>query len=136
MKRLTIKDSKGNGSMCGIPWEKIPREIYGALCKLKDYEDTDCTPDDVERLNEFEGSNAEKYLMEIAKHRWRPVEESLPEDDRFILLSFANFSIPMVGRYEADDSGGEFYLGDEDESCVKQDMYVNAWMPLPEPYRG
>ena len=27
-----------------------------------------------------------------------------------------------------------FYIGDEDESCVSQDMIVNEWMPLPMCY--
>ena len=29
---------------------------------------------------------------------WIPVEERLPEDDNYILLSFENFSLPLVGR--------------------------------------
>ena len=38
--------------------------------------------------------------------KWIPVEERLPEDDNYILLSFENFSLPLVGRYEADSDGG------------------------------
>ena len=30
---------------------------------------------------------------------------------------------------------GAWFAGDEDEPLVSQDMFVNAWMPLPEPYR-
>lgn len=70
--------------------------------------------------------------------KWIPVEERLPEDDNYILLSFENFSLPLVGRYEADsDGGGAFYLGDCDgeDTCIWQNLFVNAWMPLPEPYR-
>lgn len=65
------------------------------------------------------------------------VEERLPEPGKYILLSFSNFSLPIIGRYEADQEGGTFYLGDCDEgdTCVSQDLFVNAWMPLPEPYR-
>lgn len=69
---------------------------------------------------------------------WIPVEERLPEDDNYILLSFANFSLPMVGRYEKDEEGsGAFYLGDcdEEDTCVANDFFVNAWQPLPEPYQ-
>ena len=66
---------------------------------------------------------------------WIPVEEELPETDKYILLSFSNFSIPCVGRYEEDENGGAFYVGDDDESCVSQDMFVNAWQPLPHPYQ-
>ena len=31
---------------------------------------------------------------------WIPVEERLPEDDNFVLMSFKNFTLPMIGRYE------------------------------------
>nr|DAQ56206.1 MAG TPA: Protein of unknown function (DUF551) [Caudoviricetes sp.] len=65
------------------------------------------------------------------EQKWIPIEEQIPKEDEYILLSFENFSIPVIGRFE----DGEFYEGDEDESLVKQDMYVNAWMPLPKPYR-
>lgn len=69
---------------------------------------------------------------------WIPVEQRLPENDDFILLSFDNFSIPMIGRYEElEDGGGSFYLGDCDEgdTCMANNLFVNAWMPLPDPYR-
>ena len=67
---------------------------------------------------------------------WIPVSERLPEYDNYILLSFANFSLPLIGRYEADrDGGGAFYLGGDEITCISQDLYVNAWQPLPEPYR-
>ena len=66
---------------------------------------------------------------------WIPVEEELPETDKYILLSFSNFSIPCVGRYEEDENGGAFYVGGDDKSCVSQDIFVNAWMNLPAPYQ-
>ena len=77
----------------------------------------------------------EKYKDDTG---WIPVEQRFPDDDDFILLSFDNFSIPMIGRYEElEDGGGSFYLGDweEDDTCMANNLFVNAWMPLPEPYR-
>lgn len=71
----------------------------------------------------------------VGSNGWIPVEEELPETDKYILLSFSNFSIPCVGRYEEDKNGGAFYIGDDDETCVSQDMFVNAWMNLPTPYQ-
>lgn len=65
---------------------------------------------------------------------WIPADMP-PENDRYILLSFANFSLPLVGRYEADGDGGAYYVGDDDKSCISQDMVVNGWQELPEPYR-
>lgn len=65
-----------------------------------------------------------------------PVSERLPETDDYILLSFANYSIPIIGRCERDkDGNGIFYAGDDLISCLGNDLYVNAWMELPERYR-
>lgn len=68
---------------------------------------------------------------------WIPVSERLPNPDKYILVSFENFSLPMVGRYTVDDDdGGTFRVGDEDESFIENDLYVNAWMELPKCYKG
>lgn len=77
--------------------------------------------------------------VEISPSKWIPVEENLPEDDRYVLLSFENFTNPMVGRYERyKDGSGAWYLRDCDEgdTCIENDLYVNAWRPLPACYRG
>ncbi len=62
---------------------------------------------------------------------WVPANQP-PESGEYVLLSFSNFSLPYIGRY----SDGAFYLGDCDgmDTCVANDLYVNAWMPLPRPY--
>lgn len=65
---------------------------------------------------------------------WIPCEERYPDTEDYILLSFSNFSIPVIGRWEEDEEGGAFYIGD-DESCVSQGMIVNAWQQLPKAYR-
>ena len=152
MERLIQKDEQGNWSLRGVPWEQLyegqvitkplRERLYRALWKLMEYEDTSLAPEDVERVNDFEKSQVAHLLKQLneeqRKHRWIPVEERLPEDDNYILLSFSNFSLPLIGRYEADnDGGGAFYLGDNDEgdTCLSADLYVNAWQPLPEPYR-
>lgn len=72
--------------------------------------------------------------QEEKKGGWIPASEA-PKTGEYILLSFENFSVPMVGRYEEDKNGGAFYIGDEDEKCVEQDIFVNAWMALPKPFR-
>ena len=67
---------------------------------------------------------------------WIPVDERLPDTNDYILLSFSNFTNPVVGRYETEkDGSGAFYIGDEVETCVSQMLFVNAWMELPEPYK-
>ncbi|HCF82685.1 MAG TPA: hypothetical protein DER68_01570, partial [Ruminococcaceae bacterium] len=31
-----------------IPWKDVPTELYGAICKLRDYEKTGLSPDTIE----------------------------------------------------------------------------------------
>ena len=60
--RLTESDELGNWGVKGLLWKNlyvgqtITREIhdklYGCLCKLKDYENTGLSPEEVERLQE------------------------------------------------------------------------------------
>ena len=74
--------------------------------------------------------------MEKQNDEWISIDERLPDTNDYILLSFSNFTIPAVGRYEAEEDGsGAFYIGDEVETCVSQMLFVNAWMELPEPYK-
>ena len=65
---------------------------------------------------------------------WIPADNP-PKDGNYVLLSFSNFSVLVVGRYEEDENGGAYYVGDEDETLSSQGIFVNAWMPLPAPYR-
>ena len=150
MQRLTEKDDLGNWCLKGVRWEQLRtgqvitkeegEKLYGALCNLKDYDDTGCNPDDVERLNDFTQNEAVKLVQKLnaeeKKHRWIPVEERLPELGEYVLISFSNFSVPAIGRYDEDEEGGAWFIGNETESLVSQDMFVNAWMSLPEPYRA
>lgn len=67
--------------------------------------------------------------------QWIPCSERLPEDESYILVSFENYTMPDIARYEENDDGGTFYPGDEEETYAHYGLTVNAWMPLPEPYK-
>lgn len=54
--------------------------------------------------------------MAEEKLRWIPITERLPKDE--------------------DEEGGVFYPGDDECSYIHYGLFVNAWMSLPEPYRG
>lgn len=84
----------------------------------------------------------QKYRFELVEDvgkeefgKWIPISEKLPEKDEYILLSFSNYSGLVLGRYEEDDGGGAFYEGDSLTPLTQYDVFVNAWMPLPKPYR-
>lgn len=44
--RWFVKDNNGES----VPWDIIPRCIYGALCKLHDYEKIGLSPSDIDVL--------------------------------------------------------------------------------------
>ena len=143
-------DDNGKWRLKGVEWKqiapgavitkKIWEKLYGALWKLKDYEDTGLSPEEVESVNDFEKSQTYRVIAELQeereKHRWIPVTEKLPEPETYILVSFDNFTLPDIATYRVDDDGsGAFYPGDEDYTYLSVGLYVNAWMPLPEPYK-
>lgn len=76
--------------------------------------------------------NSDRHLC---KSDWIPISERLPDTDEYVLLSFENYTMAAIGRYEENDEGGTFYPGDDEKSYSSYGIFVNAWMPLPEPYR-
>lgn len=67
--------------------------------------------------------------------RWIPISERLPKEEEYILLSFKNYTGLDIGRYEKDGENDKFYPGDDEETYASYGLIVNAWMPLPEPYK-
>lgn len=65
---------------------------------------------------------------------WKPTLDEDGESD-YILLSFDNLTCLCIGQYRENEEGGSFYHGDDDEPLLKRGFIVNAWMPLPGPYR-
>lgn len=80
-------------------------------------------------------SDLQRIIDDLDSHMWNPVEESVPVDEKYVLLSFENYSGIDIGRYVEDENGGAFYPGDDDESYVSYGIFVNAWMELPERYK-
>ena len=105
MERLTHKRKSGMKTGYWSPNKK--QELVDRLAMYEDREEND----------EF--------------GKWIPISERLPEEEDYILLSFANY----IGRYEHDGENDKFYPGDDEETYAHYGLIVNAWMPLPEPCR-
>lgn len=84
----------------------------------------------VDRLAMYEGREENDEFG-----KWIPISERLPEEEEYILLSFANYTGLDIGRYEHDGENDKFYPGGDEETYAHYGLIVNAWMPLPEPYR-
>ena len=52
MSRLTIKEPSGKWFIRGVDFQSLPPTVYGALCKLLDYEETGLDPDEVDRMKD------------------------------------------------------------------------------------
>lgn len=91
----------------------------------------------VERLAAYENTGLDpEEIKNLKNSRWIPVEKEQPKNEDYILVSFENYPFSSIARYEEDEEGGAFYPGDDDRSYVSYGLFVNAWMPLPENYKG
>ena len=52
MERLTIKEPSGKWFIRGVDFQSLSPTVYGALCKLLDYEETGLDPDEVDRMKD------------------------------------------------------------------------------------
>lgn len=76
--RLTEKNIQGCWSLRKVPWKslcegqtitkEIQERLTGALCKLKDYEDTGYSPENVEHI---------RYILEDAAKELKKIREKL-----------------------------------------------------------
>lgn len=124
MERLT--HPRNSGIKTGY-WS--PNKKEELINRLAEYEDTGLRPQEIYELKA-------RTILKSMEMQWIPVEERLPDPDKYVLVSFENFSLPMIGRYTVDDDdGGTFRIGDDDDSFLQHDLFVNAWMSVPEPYR-
>lgn len=60
------------------------------------------------------------------REAWHSAKDSVPDDDRYILISIASRAVPVIGIY--DEMHGAFF---KDDTKIH---YAEAWMELPEPY--
>lgn len=148
MGNLIESDDLGNWGVKGLPWKNlyvgnvITREIheklYGCLCKLKDYEETGLSPEQIEDM---------EY-----KNGWIPCSERLPKEhdsifakakgtDKWNDAMFEKVS-DVVNVTVVDKKGNATttyaHTTDGDWNCdllrVNKSYRIIAWQPLPEPY--
>ena len=62
MGRQLNKNPDGRFGVTGMNCDNQDEKLYACVCKLKAYEETGLSPDEVERLNTFVGSELERQL--------------------------------------------------------------------------
>ena len=163
--RLTEKKDSGHWCLRDVPWsdlkpgtvlsKKTWEKLHGALWKLKDYEDTGLSPEEVESVNDFEKSQTYRAIAELQeereKHRWIPATERLPEehDSIFARLNgtekwrngmFKRRSDNVLVTVKYEDGTVHTEQAHTTDGVWKTDYKVKegkvvAWMPFPEPYK-
>lgn len=115
---------------CGKAVIKDKNKLSETMKKLAEFEEK-------EKCGEWlDAIELAKIAIALQSQKWIPASERLPEDESYILVSFENSTMPNIARYEENNEGGTFYPGDDEKSYSSYGFFVNAWMPLPEPYRG
>ena len=100
--------------------------------------------DEVNRLAEFFWEKWHEYapstiavtdaLKEMpSAQQWIPCSEKLPEEGQEVLFSTKTGTV-QIGKYS--DRGCLNSWFSYCDKCRAWNNVVNAWMPLPEPYRG
>lgn len=139
MERLTERDKVGNWGLKRTQWENlligvpITQEtyeaLYGALCKLRDYEDTGLSPSEVEELRRQQD-----------RCRWIPVGERLPSEKEFLKAYCRNhYAAEFLVMIKDATRPTTLYFLKDTKSWVDDERNhytILAWQPLPEPYKG
>ena len=143
-----LKNDVSEISASHAAWETIYRRIlevideYAAVADIVNVKDCKVLSDLLRHYKEQLTEEFKPKLFQISQELnkdnksscWIPVDEKYPDTEEYILLSFQNYPHPLVGNYRTDEDGGAFYLVGDEETCVQQYMFVNAWMPI-KPYR-
>jgi len=101
MSRLTWKKKNGEWGLKGYDIKKVPRELYGYMCKLKDYEENELTEEKKQAIDDAYSEQAK----EIAELKKRIVELEKENNDLRTIIKKQNKSewIPVKYHYIEDD---------------------------------
>lgn len=83
-----------------------------------------------------EGRMTEEQYQKIDRNlkepQWIPCSERLPKHSEIVLVSF---KIGMVQMCKYLDDGSSYSWWSYKDDCLAWNNTVDAWMPLPEPYK-
>lgn len=117
MGRLTEKDVCGNWGLRGLPWKNLYtgtpitwetyEVLYGALRKLKDYEDTGLSPAEAKELHRIKETEEQWMsfvhtwkLPDANARKWILVEERLPEPGQRVIATLKHHK--WILDYDSD----------------------------------
>lgn len=128
MRRLTFHNSDGTWGLIHADIKKVPKNLYGCMCKLKDYEDTQLDPSDIEMVKDM-------YDDMVERCQWTDLEEKVPEYSDELMLIVCNGQYGHIHFKNAIQLATYCDEGWILESYPEADVEVLAWMKLPPTYR-
>lgn len=97
------------------------------MCKIQFEFNTEA-----EREAYLNGYELAKKMFKKPNGKWIPCYEKLPERNELVLVSFKTGEV-LFCEYLDDGSNNPWYSFKD--GCCAYSNFVNAWMPLPEPYK-
>ncbi len=96
---LTKTNPDGTWSCKGVDFNELKGNMYGALCKLRDYEESGFEPDDLDRVKEniHIGSNIKGYVVFGVWNDYC-IAENPDAPDPYVTWKIDGFGV-WAGRY-------------------------------------
>ncbi len=135
MGSLIERDNCGNWWLKDVPWVAVSagatimketwEKIYGALCKLKDYEESGLTPDQLLYVDEEYTKMCKEVagLKEMLNNRWNSAEKEPAEPGEYNVV-IEGVKRATTLKYENGSWFDDF----------NNNYKVFVWQPLPEYY--
>lgn len=138
MERLTVPAERlpnGITRMQVIDSRKVKEHAMEFYWRLKEYEDTGLSPEEVTDLM---GSHA-MAIGELAKLRkWIPVTERLPDKELWeYMKKYNQDNMEVLVMIKGAKEATTLYYDDDGDFCDDEGnaWLVTHWMPLPEPVK-
>lgn len=122
------------------------KELKETIIEMRDNNGTGTQQEVCKFLANYMNTLEKQMISSGNSNRWIPVSERPPEDEQKCLISIddmvdiARYSTNLyeVDEYDFYGKNGVsgFYYYDDEEYGYLQVCNVEAWMPLPEPYKG
>lgn len=132
MGRLTWKNPDGTWGLNNMDIKEVPSKLYGAVCKLKDYEETGLMPEQIVEMDEL---YAEK-CKEVAKLQ-KELEASRERQKAFCEPEYLGENI-FIGCRNGKCSCGNIVRSYQNycDSCGIKLEWGNVWKQAKEKKGG
>lgn len=119
MGRLTFKNQDGTWGIKGYDIKKVPTELYGAICKLMDYEETQLSPNQIKEMDNMYQDKCREV------ERYKKLSLSVEEMAKVIVILEEFKKLKKGEKIKVDEKQTRMELetGNEKESYSRMFVY-------------